>query len=137
MTGKYDDILYMQRPVSEKHKPMSMLARAAQFAPFAALNGYDDAIAEEAAETEAEIDMGDEQKEQIGHIVLKLHQRIGAGEKPVMRITYFVKDAVKNGGKYKTEEKELVKIKLERKRLIFGDGTSVSLNQIKEIEELE
>lgn len=137
MTGKYDDILYMQRPVSEKHKPMSMLARAAQFAPFAALSGYDDAIAEEAMETEAEIDMGDEQKEQIGHIVLKLHQRIGAGEKPVIRITYFVKGAVKNGGKYKTEEKELVKIKLERKRLIFGDGTSVSLNQIKEIEELE
>lgn len=137
MTGKYDDILCMQRPVSEKHKPMSMLARAAQFAPFAALNGYDDAIAEEAMETEAEIDMGDEQKEQIGHVFLKLRQRIGAGEKPVIRITYFVKDAVKNGGKYKTEEKELVKIKLDRKTLIFGDGTNASLNQIKEIEEIE
>lgn len=137
MTGKYDDILYMQRPVSEKHKPMSMLARAAQFAPFAALSGYDDAIAEEAMETEAEIDMGDEQKEQIGHVFLKLHQRIGAGEKPVIRITYFVKDAVKDGGKYRSEEKELVKIKLDRKTLIFGDGTLVSLNQIKEIEEIE
>lgn len=137
MTGKYDDILYMQRPVSEKHKPMSMLARAAQFAPFAALSGYDDAIAEEAVETEAEIDMGDEQKEQIGHVFLKLHQRIGAGEKPVIRITYFVKDAVKDGGKYRSEEKELVKIKLDRKTLIFGDGTLVSLNQIKEIEEFE
>ena len=137
MTGKYDDILCMQRPVSEKHKPMSMLARAAQFAPFAALSGYDDAIAEEAVETEAEIDMGDEQKEQIGHIVLKLHQRVGAGEKPVIRITYFVKDAVKDGGKYRSEEKELVKIKLDRKTLIFGDGTLVSLNQIKEIEEFE
>lgn len=137
MTGKYDDILYMQRPVSEKHKPMSMLARAAQFAPFAALSGYDDAIAEEAMETEAEIDMGDEQKEQIGHVFLKLHQRIGAGEKPVIRITYFVKDAVKDGGKYRSEEKELVKIKLDRKTLIFGDGTLVSLNQIKEIEEFE
>ena len=137
MTGKYDDILYMQRPVSEKHKPMSMLARAAQFAPFAALNGYDDAFAEEAMETEAEIDMGDEQKEQIGHIVLKLHQRIGAGEKPVICITYFVKDAVRSGGKYHSEKKELVKIKLDQKMLIFGDGTSVSLNQIKEIEELE
>lgn len=137
MTGKYDDILCMQRPVSEKHKPMSMLARAAQFAPFAALSGYDDAIAEEAVETEAEIDMGDEQKEQIGHIVLKLHQRVGAGEKPVIRITYFVKDAVKDGGKYRSEKKKLVKIKLDRKTLIFGDGTLVSLNQIKEIEEFE
>lgn len=137
MTGKYDDILCMQRPVSEKHKPMSMLARAAQFAPFAALSGYDDAIAEEAVETEAEIDMGDEQKEQIGHVFLKLHQRIGEGEKPVIRITYFVKDAVKNGGKYRNEKKELVKIKLDQKTLIFGDGTNVSLNQIKEIEEIE
>lgn len=137
MTEKYDDILCMQRPVSEKHKPMSMLARAAQFAPFAALNGYDDAIAEESMETEAEIDMGDEQKEQIGHVFLKLHQRIGEGEKPVIRITYFVKDAVKNGGKYRNEKKELVKIKLDQKTLIFGDGTNVSLNQIKEIEEIE
>ena len=137
MTGKYDDILCMQRPVSEKHKPMSMLARAAQFAPFAALSGYDDAIAEESVETETEIDVGDEQKEQIGHIFLKLHQMIRAGEKPVIRIIYFVKDAIKSGGKYKSAEKEVVKIKLDQKTLIFGDGTNVSLNQIKEIEETE
>ena len=77
MTGKYDDILCMQRPVSEKHKPMSMLARAAQFAPFAALSGYDDAIAEEAMEIEMEIDMGDEQKEQVRSTFLKLYQRVG------------------------------------------------------------
>ena len=45
MKGKYDDMIYMKPPVSKKHKPMSMYERAAQFAPFAALKGHDEAIA--------------------------------------------------------------------------------------------
>ncbi len=45
---KYADILHMKRPVSKNHVPMSLENRAAQFAPFAALTGYDDAIAEAA-----------------------------------------------------------------------------------------
>ena len=44
--GKYDDIIDMKRPISKKHKPMSMYERAAQFAPFAALKGHDEAIAD-------------------------------------------------------------------------------------------
>ncbi len=46
--GKYDDMINMKRPVSKKHKPMSMHERAAQFAPFAALRGHDEAIADTA-----------------------------------------------------------------------------------------
>ena len=44
--GKYDDILYMEHPVSKKHPQMSMINRAAQFSPFAALTGYEDAVDE-------------------------------------------------------------------------------------------
>ena len=40
----YDDIIDLPHHVSKRHRPMSMLNRAAQFAPFAALTGYDDAI---------------------------------------------------------------------------------------------
>jgi hypothetical protein len=46
MTNKYDDIINLPHHVSKVHPQMSMQARAAQFAPFAALTGYDDAIAE-------------------------------------------------------------------------------------------
>ncbi|MBE5846033.1 MAG: hypothetical protein E7302_18090 [Butyrivibrio sp.] len=42
--GKYDDIINLDRPVSKKHAPMPMENRAAQFAPFAALTGYEDAV---------------------------------------------------------------------------------------------
>ena len=48
MKGKYDDILYLSRPVSKKHPPMPPEARAAQFAPFAALTGHGAAITETA-----------------------------------------------------------------------------------------
>lgn len=44
----YDDIINLPHPVSRKHPHMSMMARAAQFAPFAALTGFDDAINETA-----------------------------------------------------------------------------------------
>ncbi len=43
---KYEDILYMKRPVSKKHIPMDRKKRAAQFASFAALKGYDEKIKE-------------------------------------------------------------------------------------------
>ena len=39
--GPYDDIIGLPHPVSRRHRPMSLLDRAAQFAPFAALKGYD------------------------------------------------------------------------------------------------
>ena len=44
--GKYDDIINLDRPVSKNHVPMPIENRAAQFAPFAALTGYEDAVDE-------------------------------------------------------------------------------------------
>ena len=48
MAGKYDDIIYLSRPVSQRHARMTIQDRAAQFAPFAALTGHYDALKEEA-----------------------------------------------------------------------------------------
>ena len=48
----YDDIINIPHHVSDKHPQMSMWNRAAQFAPFAALTGYDSAISETAKESE-------------------------------------------------------------------------------------
>ena len=50
--GYYDDIIHLPHHVSKRHPQMSMWNRAAQFAPFAALTGYDDAIQESAKENE-------------------------------------------------------------------------------------
>lgn len=54
MTDQYEDIINLPHPVSRKHPQMSMEERAAQFAPFAALTGHEEAIrktAEYAAES--------------------------------------------------------------------------------------
>lgn len=50
MTNDYDDIINLPHHVSKRHPQMSMWNRAAQFAPFAALTGYDDAIRDTAQE---------------------------------------------------------------------------------------
>lgn len=44
LSDNYDDIIQLEHPVSKKHPRMSMMARAAQFAPFAALSGHEDEI---------------------------------------------------------------------------------------------
>ncbi len=54
-THDYDDIIHLPRPVSQKHRPMSMIDRAAQFSPFAALTGYEDAIHDTARITQQAI----------------------------------------------------------------------------------
>ncbi len=51
---KYDDIINMQRPISKKHKPMSLYARSCQFAPYSALTGYSDLVTQTAKQTEEE-----------------------------------------------------------------------------------
>jgi len=51
---QYEDIINLPHHVSEKHPKMSMANRAAQFAPFAALTGYDDAIQATLAQTQQE-----------------------------------------------------------------------------------
>ena len=56
----YDDIINMQHHVSKKHPPMSLYARSAQFAPFAALTGYEDAVKETARQTSEKIDIDEE-----------------------------------------------------------------------------
>ena len=60
MTGnvykKYGDIIHLPHPVSKKHPPMPMLSRAAQFAPFAALTGYEDALENTALQKEREVE---------------------------------------------------------------------------------
>ncbi len=51
--SNYDDIIYLPHHVSKRHPQMSMWNRAAQFAPFAALTGYEDAIQESAKENDS------------------------------------------------------------------------------------
>lgn len=53
MRNDYDDIINLPHHVSNRHPQMSMWNRAAQFAPFAALTGYEGAIKDTAKDNES------------------------------------------------------------------------------------
>ena len=100
--SNYDDIIHLPHHVSKRHPQMSMWSRAAQFAPFAALTGYDDIIREEARETGTWIEPGESRKEQINRCLNEIAASLShpAEEDPLRSysITFFVPDTKKDGG---------------------------------------
>ena len=85
-----------------------MLDRAAQFSPFAALTGYDDAIHETARLTNDKVDLSEEEKETLDRKQQILLERLG--EHPALTVTYFIPDAKKSGGAYVTKSGSFKKI---------------------------
>ena len=100
MTNEYDDIIHLPHHVSKRHPQMAMLGRAAQFAPFAALTGYDAAIRESGRTTEDWI----EQDEYRDHILnQKMQQLISRlSENPIVTIEYFLPEKHKSSASYHT-----------------------------------
>lgn len=97
---KYDDIMDLEHHVSKVHKAMSMHDRAAQFAPFAALTGYEDSIKEKARLTSKRIILDEDS---INSINLELESiKFNIKDKPKVKIIYFIKDNTKDGGSYNT-----------------------------------
>ena len=94
--GKYDDIIDLPHPTSPRHPRMSLTDRAAQFSPFSALVGYEDAIAESGRLTGAEQITEENEKELLDRKLRYLHDH--PGEK--ITVTYFKPDERKEGGTY-------------------------------------
>lgn len=90
---QYGDIIDLPRHVSKTRKPMSRYKRAAQFAPFSALTGYEESISETQRLTRSKPELSDDQKEIIDY---KLRQAYINHE--VIEVTYFIKDEKKEGG---------------------------------------
>lgn len=98
--GRYDDIINLPRHVSTTHPHMSVYDRAAQFAPFAALTGYDAAIDETARLTDRQYDLDNDE---LAELELKLNQlQYMIQDKPKIAVTYFEADDRKSGGRYIT-----------------------------------
>jgi hypothetical protein len=96
MNDNYDDIINLPHPISKNHPQMSMLNRAAQFAPFAALTGHDAAIQESARLTDSQIDLDESANnilsDKLNCILAKIE------EKPIVELTHFQPDVIKSGG---------------------------------------
>ena len=128
---EYGDILYREHPISSTHPPMSRSARAAQFAPFAALTGYDDLIEESARETQEYKPPEDEKREELCR---RLEFLLQQSPVPEASFTWFVHDLRKGGGEYTTRIAGLLRYQAEAESITLRDGTTIPLRDLKEIE---
>lgn len=131
-TEKYDDIIHLPHPISEKHPRMPMLDRAAQFSPFAALTGYEEAIYETGRLTEEKTELGEEEKAILDRKQRLLLEKLD--ERPALTVTFFVPDEKKSGGRYITKTGNLKRIDLIQQWMLLTDGTKISLEDVKSIE---
>ena len=126
--GKYDDIINLPHHVSDYHKPMPMANRAAQFAPFAALSGYEDAIYETSRLTEAFKELSDDEKNLLSRKLNYAIENLSLTE-----ITYFVPDKTKAGGSYKRVIGKIKKWDEYENILVMKDGKIIRIDLISEI----
>ncbi len=96
--SEYDDIINLPRHISKTRGGMSMRDRAAQFAPFAALTGYEDTIDETARLTDSKIILDDEEIRKINSQLVYIGEHIG--DKLKVTVVYFKRDERKSGGEY-------------------------------------
>ena len=129
---KYGDIINQSRPVSPKHPPMSMLNRAAQFSPFAALTGYDAAVKETARLTDEKIELDEYAKSMLSDKLQILAEHIDA--LPEVMFTYFEPDKKKSGGAYVSVTGRVREIDEFERIVGLVDGTKIPIHQIYEIE---
>lgn len=126
--SEYEDIIALPHHVSASHPQMALADRAAQFSPFAALTGYEDAIDESARLTEEQIELDENAREELDE---KLRQIRECGEAhPEITVTYFQKDARKDGGAYVTLTGRVKKIDEYARMISFMDGTVVRIENI-------
>ncbi len=119
---RYDDILYEKRPLSRKHRPMAIADRAAQFSPFAALTGYDDAVKEEARLTEARVELTEDERAAMDQTLRLMLDRIRQGKKALAVITWFRPDDRKEGGRYVESRGEILGIDRQERRIVLEPG---------------
>lgn len=124
--SRYKDIINLPHHISKRHPPLSMEQRAAQFSPFAALTGYEEATRETSRLTNEKIELSEEDMEELNR---KLQNFKGEAA-----ITYFVKDERKSGGSYVTIKGEVRRIDDYEKAVVMRDGSKIFIEDILEIE---
>ena len=125
---RYIDMLDLLHPTSPHHPRMPIIDRAAQFAPFAALTGYDDAIEETARLTDQMRNMTEDQREQLDR---RYQLLLASVERhPQVEVTYFLPDARKSGGSYQTVRGQLLRIDETERVMHLGNGHRIALDAV-------
>lgn len=127
---KYNDIINLPHYVSKKHPQMPIEERAAQFAPFAALVGYEDEIEETARITTKRIELNEEEKNMLDMKLNVLKEQMKVQIYPEIKVIYFIADVRKEGGKYINISGTIKKIDEFKQVIILDDKTEIPIKDI-------
>ena len=128
----YEDIVDLPPHISKKYPQPTMMERAARFAPFAAITGYEEMVLEEARVTDERIELDDGTKEILN---AKLQMALDfIDSEPAVTVTYFVADKKKAGGAYVQHTGVIKKIDEYERTVIFTDKTVIRIDNIYGIE---
>ena len=131
MNSKYESIKYLPHHVSDKRPHMSMHDRAAQFSPFAALTGYDDAVAETARLTDSRYELSDYELEVLNAKLNFLRENIDS--EPTVTVRYFEPDAKKDGGAYLEQTGNVRKVRDYEQHIVMEDGLIIPFSDIYDL----
>lgn len=131
MDDRYAKILHHPRPVSHRRLPMPVRDRAAQFAPFAALTGFDAAIGETGRVVEQPITLAQDALEELDDAIRKLQDTIET--QPEAEVTWFRPDPRKPGGCILSARGRVKQVDIPGQLLLFADGETVPLKEITSI----
>ena len=132
MNRKYNEIMGLPHHVSKTRPQMPMSDRAAQFAPFAALTGYDAAIKETGRLTDERIELDVEALSALDmkyQLLMEAHD-----EAPEVTITYFQPDERKAGGKYLTATGAVKKVDDYERLITMQDGAKIPMDDVLSID---
>ncbi len=124
----YSDIIALSRPQYDDLPPMPVSDRAAQFSPFAALVGYDDAVDETARLTDSKYELTEDEENELNAELGRLLEMLG--ECPEVRAAYFIPDDKKAGGRYADKTGNVRTFDSYTKELVFTDGVRIAVSEI-------
>ena len=131
MSGPYEDIITLPHHISATRPQMSMIDRAAQFSPFAALTGYDAAIKETGRLTEEKIELDEEA---LNNLNMKFQILVDSlGDEPEVTFAYFKPDERKAGGAYIEVTGTVKKIDGFERLIVMQNGTKIPMDDVFEI----
>lgn len=129
--GKYDDIVNLPHWEPRHHRRMSGIDRAGQFAPFAALTGYDAMVAETSRLTGERLELDDGQRMALDEALSDIVSRIT--EHPRVSVTHFVRDTRKDGGAYVRTVGTVRDVDLTSRTIVLKEGPAISLDDVLEL----
>lgn len=129
----YEDIINMEHPISKTHPRMDMGVRAAQFMPFAALTGYEEAIKETERLTDTFVDMDENEKMKLDIKLSKIRDNLL--KQPEITVKYFKEDLKKSGGRYLEYTGRVKKIDEYKMTIKFTDNMEINVKNILDIED--